>query len=41
MCECQRFMEGVVLLPTDFKKKKKSLQFILIRLDVIACQELL
>lgn len=22
MCECQRFMEGVVLLPTDFKKKK-------------------
>lgn len=22
MCECQRFMEGVVLLPADFKKKK-------------------
>lgn len=21
MCECQRFMEGVVLLPADFKKK--------------------
>lgn len=39
MCECQHFMEGVVLLPADFKKK--SLQFILIRLDVIACQELL
>lgn len=39
MCERQRFMAGVVLLPADFKKE--SLPFILIRLDVIACQELL